>query len=121
MNTNDITIEEPSHDKEFSRLVVRLKTNSYQVTRGAERIGFRASKEITILKRKSINYDWIFDIWEDIGGVFNIINLNDCEDGVYQIVACNFKTDGDGNIDDYDLELIPYKENQTPDDKNANI
>jgi hypothetical protein len=109
--------EEAKHEKEFSRLVVRLKTNSYQVTRGVERIGFKISKEIIILKKKSVNYDWISDVWEDDGD-FNVINLNDCEDGIYQIVACNFKTDGDGNIDDYDLKLIPYKEDRTTNGKN---
>lgn len=40
--------------------------------------------------------------------VDRIINLHQCDDGVYQVITCNEHRDWEsGHIDDYDYKLIP--------------
>ena len=43
------------------------------------------------------------------GVLEKIVNLAECEDGLYEVVTCNPSTDWEtGYIDDYDYELVPF-------------
>ncbi len=72
--------------------------------------------ELRYLKRKCINFNILAEDASNIGAeevMPRIINLDECEDGIYEVVPCNESTDFEtGYIDDYDYKLIPV--NLTP-------
>lgn len=83
--------------------IVRLSRSTYK--RGSR---FISETSISWLKSKSELS--IYDI-TDLEDVFDIINIEECEDGLYNLVACNFSRDYEsGMIDDWDVKLIPYQE-----------
>ena len=44
----------------------------------------------------------------------SIINLYECDDGIYEVIMCNLSHDWEtGYLDDWDLKLIPYKKEKT--------
>jgi hypothetical protein len=48
----------------------------------------------------------------------SIENLHEVEDGLYEVVTCNIKTDWEtGYVDDYDLKLVPFVEEPIPNGK----
>jgi hypothetical protein len=88
-------------------LVVRLKRSTWHDSNGMYQ-----KISIMRLKRKSNRFDFLNEECNMIGAneTFpRIINLNECKDGIYQIVICNEHRDWEtGIIDDYDFQLIPY-------------
>lgn len=88
--------------------VVRLTTSMW-----SDKRGLYQKKSIIFLRKKSIGENILqFDIdacsAEDTFP--KIINMDECNDGIYQIITCNEKRDYEtGYIDDYDFKLIPYK------------
>ena len=86
------------------RLVVRLTSSTYFTARG---VSYR--KDITVLKRKSsLHLNEVFDYPDEM---LRITNLDQCEDGIYEIGWFNVTRDCEtGYPDDWDYVLIPYKE-----------
>ena len=92
-----------------SRCVVRLKTTMW-----ADKNGVNIKKRLTYLRKKCTGYNILE---EDISNTSSyeviprIINIDECSDGIYEVVSCNEKRDWEsGNIDDYDYKLIDFKE-----------
>ena len=92
------------------KTVIRLSTQYYKS--GSKYI---IKKSITPLKRKSSGYNLIVDASYDVGVeevLLNIINIDDCEDGLYEVVTTNISRDyWTGEIDEYQYKLIEYHEN----------
>lgn len=89
--------------------VVRLSTTFYQCGRG----GLHQKKSITFLRRKCKGYNVLSEdaYNSSVEDTFSrIINIDECKDGVYEVVTCNESRDFEsGHIDDYDFKLVPIK------------
>lgn len=106
-NLLDLDIVNPP--KEKITIVVRLTTSSWH-----DKNGLHQKKSLTYLKRKCAGFNFIDEDCNMVnaGEVFDrIINLDECEDGIYQIITCNESKDWKtGYIDDWDYKLVEYKE-----------
>lgn len=93
------------------KTVIRLSTEYYQS--GSK---YNIKKVITPIKRKSSGYNLIVDGSYDVGieeVLSNIINIDECEDGIYVVDTTNISRDyWTGEIDDYQYKLIEYSENE---------
>ena len=97
-------IFEKYSDMEKPKLIVRLNTSTYFTGRG---VSYR--KDITVLKRKSSLH--LSEVFVEAVEMLRIVNLDECEDGVYEIGWCNISNDWEtGYPDDWDYVLIPYEE-----------
>ena len=93
-----------------SRCVIRLSTSYWH-----DRSGIHMRKNLIFQKKRSINSCDILAVQaSNIGAcdVFPIItNLNECEDGLYEVIRTNISYDREtGECDFYDFKLIPFKE-----------
>jgi len=90
--------------------VVRLKTEYYQKSNGE----LVLAKSIKTMKRLSDGLDMLAEEVSNVGAedfLKLIVNLNDCEDGLYHISITNISKDIEtGYLDDFDFILLPYKE-----------
>lgn len=90
----------------MNKQVVRLTTSAWSHS-GVLNI----HRRLTTLRRKSSGFQILDEDCAQIGAdevVANIVNLNQCKDGIYQVVTCNEWTDWEtGLIDGYDYKLIP--------------
>jgi len=88
--------------------VVRLKTNVWCDSKG---LHFR--KDLQFLKRLSFGYQIIEEDASNIGALDTfqqIINIDECVDGIYEVVVCNESHDYEsGYVDGYDLKLIKFE------------
>lgn len=88
--------------------IVKLKTSSW-----FDRRGLHSKRSLIFLRRLCKGHNLLEEDCSAIGSdeaIGSIINLNSCEDGIYEVISCNEKRDWEtGYIDDYDLKLIPYK------------
>ena len=91
--------------KQRNRCVVRLRTTMW-----ADKTGLHMKKSLTFLRRKSEGFNLIE---EDIGAVgaeqvlSRILNIDECQDGIYEVVTCNESRDYEtGYIDCYDYRLV---------------
>lgn len=88
-----------------NRLVIRLRRVYW-----SDRKGVYSKCEIIFLKRKSSGYNILEEDTSMFGAneIFqNIINLNTCKDGIYEVKLCNISTDFEtGYLDAYDYELV---------------
>lgn len=91
------------------RTVVKIKTSYWSDDRG-----IHIRKDLSFSKRKSVAYNLLEEDADQVGAeniVVRIINLDECEDGFYQVVTVNESRDWEsGYIEDYDYKLIPYKD-----------
>jgi hypothetical protein len=91
------------------RSVVRVKTSSW-----SDKKGFYQKKSITYLKRKSKYHNWIEDEISNIGAlqVFDgITNINEVDDGVYEVLTCNESWDWEtGMLDSWEYKLVEFEE-----------
>lgn len=94
-----------------NQTVVRVQTSNY--VSGGRLV---TKRTISTLKRKSRGYNELFDLVPEIGAdevISMIINLDEVDDGIYRVIIVNVSTDWEtGYIDDYDLKLIPYEEEE---------
>lgn len=99
-------------DGVIHRQVVRLSTSYYKTKRG-----YAVRRDLITLKRKSSGHQILDEEVYNIGpeeALCNIINLDSCKDGVYEITVCNVTKDWEsGYADDWDLKLVPYAELST--------
>ena len=101
----------PHSDVDSCRLVVRVTTNSY-----FDKKGLYSKKSIKFLKRKSFGFNILDEDAKGIGAdnvISRIINLNKVDDGIYEVITINQSRDWEtGYVDDYDYELVEYKEEE---------
>lgn len=71
-------------------------------------------RQVRYLNHKCKNHNFLEEDCSMVGADESwarITNLDECKDGVYQVVTCNESKDLEtGIIDDYDFMLVPYKE-----------
>lgn len=103
------TLTKHSAKEDEPLVVVRLRTSAWSDDRG-----LHVRRSLTYLKRKCQGFNFFEEDISNIGAdeaVTGIINLDECKDGVYQIVICNEHRDWEtGYVEDYEYKLIPYKE-----------
>ena len=116
MNSPDAILAEPEllaripaePEQEGDRCVVRLTTSWWHDKRGAH-----MRKDLTYLKRQCVGYNVLQEDCDMVGAdkaLESVSNLMELPDGVYEVYACNFRTDYEtGYVDDYDLALRPYQ------------
>ena len=90
------------------RTVVRLKRSYWSDKRGVH-----MRTDLTFMKRicrdfNILEEDCMNSSAEDV--VPRIINLDEIEDGLYEVTSCNERRDNEtGYIYDYDYKLIPFQ------------
>ena len=98
-----------SRDGVENRVVVRLDTTTWYDGKS-----LHIKRSLYILKRKSTGFNFFEEDLSCAGApdvMRMLINLDECEDGVYKIIPCNFGTDWESGITDmWDYKLIPFKE-----------
>lgn len=72
-------------------------------------------RTLTFLARRSGGCDWLNQDAMANGteqAIRQIINLNKCKDGIYELIMANPRRDWEtGLIDEYDIKLVPIEEN----------
>ena len=96
-----------SEAAQINRCVVRLRRTWWHDSKGCyQRIDLR------YMKRYCEGYNILEDDSSNIGFEnveANILNIAECEDGIYQVVTCNEKRDYEsGCIEEYDYRLLPF-------------
>ena len=91
--------------KQLNRCVVRLRTTMW-----ANESGLHTKKSLTFLRRKSEGFN-VLEEDASAAGVEEvlprILNLDECEDGIYEVVVCNESHDWEtGYVDNYDYRLV---------------
>lgn len=88
-------------------IVVRLRTSCW-----LDGSGIHFKKTLRVLKRMSSGHDFLTDEVYNTGSqetIFKITNLNECEDGLYEVCIINETRDWEtGFTDDWEFKLIPY-------------
>jgi len=88
--------------------VVKLKTSTWNDSRG-----LHIKKSITYLRRKCVGFNFLEEEVSAIGpeeAARSIINLDECKDGIYEVVICNETHDWEsGIVDGWSLKLVPFK------------
>ena len=89
------------------REVVKLVTSSW-----CDKRGLHIRRDMLAVKRKSRGHQCLEEdcsmispdeVWP------RIVNLNECKDGLYEVVICNEWKDWEtGHIEDYDYKLLPF-------------
>ena len=90
-----------------TRMVVRLRRSFWHDNDGVyQRIGLR------YLKRHTEGFNVFDDECHLIGAsevLPKVLNLNQCPDGIYQLVLCNAHRDYEtGHVEDWDYRLVPF-------------
>jgi hypothetical protein len=107
---NNLTALELSFDaipeKDRAIVVGRLITSFYHNSDG-----IYSRREFRFLKRQCQSFNFLKEDADAIGADEawrRIINIDDCKDGIYQVITCNESRDYEtGIIDDYDFKLVP--------------
>ena len=91
--------------------VVRLRTTSWWDGKG-----LHIKRSLTVLRRRSIGHCQIEEDVSAVGATETaalIENLDDCKDGVYEVVLCNVGRDWEtGHIDSWGYKLLPFTEEE---------
>lgn len=113
MNDFDLLIEEKKKELEVpNRCVVRLSTSYWHDING-----IHMKKTLRYLRKKCSGYNVLDEDVREIGALETfprIKNLNDCKDGIYEVITCNERSSWETPhiIEDYDYKLIPYEERE---------
>ena len=95
-------------DKDACLSIVRVKTSWWNDNRG-----LHSRKDILTMKSLSKGYQILEEDAKNIGApqvVERIVNLDECEDGLYEVIIVNEGYDWEtGCLDDYDYKLVPHK------------
>ncbi len=113
MSDEILTLGEPTptnNPETPSRCVVRLRTCCWN-----DGDGLHIKKTLRFLKRKCEGYNILEEDCQMIGAdevISHITNLDECKDGVYEVVTCNEwgAWETPHIIEDYDYKLIPLNE-----------
>jgi hypothetical protein len=92
-------------DVNVSRCTVRVKTTVW-----ADKRGLHTKKSLTFLRRQCEGFNVIAEDARAIGAeevLPRILNLDEVEDGIYEVVVCNESHDYEtGYVDSYDYRLV---------------
>lgn len=106
---DELLKEEGEKKNNRSRVIVKLSRSCYRDNRGIHQ-----KLSLNYLKRKCENFNFLDEdaVMVNTSEVFDrIINLNECEDGVYEVEMVNVYKDWETNyVEDYDYKLIKYEE-----------
>lgn len=87
--------------------VVKLATTTW-----ADKRGLHIKKSLTYLRRKCSGYNALEEEVSATGADDTariIINLDECVDGIYEVVICNETHDWEsGHVNGYEFKLIPF-------------
>ncbi len=102
----DINLNE---EKELvPKIIVRVSTHIFQTDRGLS-----CRKDINFLQRKCIGFNFVkedISIMDAYTVYEAIINIDEVEDGIYEMIICNEQKDWEtGYIDSWDYKLISYE------------
>ena len=93
--------------KNQNRCVVRLRTSMW-----SDKAGIHTKKSLMFLRRQCDGFNVLEEDSDATGAEYvlpRILNLGECEDGVYEVVTCNERHDFEtGHVDDYDYRLVPH-------------
>ena len=111
---SDLTDVLAVEHKQNNRCVVQVKTTMW-----ADKRGLHTKKSLTFLRRQCEG----FNVLEEDSGMVGadevlprILNLDQCEDGIYEVVMCNESHDWEtGYVDDYDYRLVMPNKRYPPD------
>jgi len=94
-----------------TKVIVRLKRSWW-----GDAKGLHQRVDISYLRRKSAGFNFVAEDHAYEGGDVTwsrFVNIDECCDGVYEVLMCNVKRDYEtGDIDDYDFKLVPYTDNK---------
>ena len=90
-----------------AKCIVRLTTSCWH-----NGDGLHINRTLRFLKRKCQGYNILYEDCQMIGAdevVNHITNLDECGDGIYEVVTCNEWSSWEcpSCIEDYDYKLIP--------------
>lgn len=112
MKSLDVFENIEQSDTPDHRVVVRLATEAWACKRGLNRI-----KRLRILRRQCSGHNFLEEEISQVGAdeaMAMIINLDECDDGVYEVITVNESRDWEsGIIDSYEFKLVPYTETTT--------
>jgi hypothetical protein len=103
-------VEPPSEIEEPpTKIVVRLTTSYWY---GPD--GLNMKQTLRFMRRQCTGYNFLYEDCSMIGAhevMPRIVNLNECKDGLYEVVTCNEHGSWETPhiIEDYDYRLIPLK------------
>ena len=91
------------------RCVVRLRTTAWD-----DKNSIHIKRSLTFLRRQCKGWNILREDCLEVGAdevVDRITNLDQCNDGVYEVVACDQSKDWEsGHIDDWNYRMIPIGE-----------
>jgi hypothetical protein len=107
LNLDELLTEVEEDQVPPTQIVVRLRRSYWHDLDGVyQRIS------IKYLKRHTQGFNLLEDDCKMIGAddaVARIINLDRCEDGIYELVMCNAHTDWEtGHVEDWEYRLEPF-------------
>ena len=89
------------------RTVVRLRSSAWSDGRG-----LHTKRSLTFMRRHSFGLNILAEESDAAGAecaLGSLVNLNQCSDGLYEIVVVNQSRDWEtGIVDSYDLKLVPF-------------
>lgn len=92
--------------KEQNRCVVRLRTTAWGDGRA-----LHIKRSLTYLRRQCVGYNGLQEDASAVGAeqaVALITNLDQCPDGVYEVMMCDVRRDWEtGHIDGWGYRLVP--------------
>lgn len=94
-------------DEDRPQTVVRLSRSMWH-----DKDGAYSRTTIRYMKRHTRGYNVFDEDCKNIGAqdvIPRIVNLDDCEDGVYQLIMCDERKDWEtGYVEDWDYKLIAF-------------
>ena len=102
---SDLTAGLAVESKQKNKCVVRVTTTMW-----TDKRGLHTKKSLTFLRRQCEGFN-VLEEDASAAGVEEvlprILNLDECEDGVYEVATCNESRDWEsGYVDDYDYRLV---------------
>ena len=93
--------------------IVRVKTSMWSDAKGAY-----IKKNIMFLRRQCKGFNVLEEDISAAGAqdvLPRILNLSECDDGIYRLITCNESRDWEtGYIDDYDYKLVKVQKELMP-------
>lgn len=113
----DFNFDEP--ETISSREVVRLSTSMW-----SDKNGVHVKRSLRHLRRKCVLWNAFEEEVSCVGveeAIGSLTNLNECEDGVYEIICIGVHRDWETEeVDEWHYKLIPFEEDTLPNDDTSN-
>lgn len=114
LNIDDMLLDVEGQRQPEHLAVYRLQTYHYKKGKS-----LCYEKRLTYVRKLSRGHDPLDEDFSYMGEI-NLINLDECTDGLYSINCCNFSHDYEsGYIDGWDLQLVPYHISFDKDENNV--